>query len=144
MYSPANESKEPLIAAADEGDAERVKTLLEAGHDVNARDEYEQTALIVAANRGHAEIAETLLDSGADADAADVYGQTPLFMAALQGHPEILGRLLTHGADDTLHLGRNGESLGKWIENALGIESYRSCRTVPGRDEVKSRQHCRG
>ena len=54
-----------LIAAAEEGDAKRVRALLKDGADVNARDAQGRTALARAAERGHNQIAKLLEKAGA-------------------------------------------------------------------------------
>ena len=60
---------------------EAVKTALEAGADVNAKNEYGMTALHAATIIGAASIVDFLVKSGANLDAKDQYGQTPLSIA---------------------------------------------------------------
>ncbi len=55
-----------LIEAAKKGDTVSIKALLEAGADVNAKDNDGLTALMWAAVRGHTETAQALLEAGAD------------------------------------------------------------------------------
>ncbi len=50
----------PLIDAAEKGQIERVKALLEAGADVNAKANDGRTALMWAEDSGHNEIVEIL------------------------------------------------------------------------------------
>jgi len=61
---------------------EAVKTIVEAGADVNAANTLGQTALHFAANRGLDQVVEYLAAKGAKLDAKDKYGQTPLNIAA--------------------------------------------------------------
>ena len=66
-----------LLAAAEAGHIEVVKTLLAAGADVNAAASIGsgyQTALQAAASKGHDEIAKILLAAGADVNAPDFNG----------------------------------------------------------------------
>ena len=57
------------------GDAAKVKLLLSAGADVNARANSGRTALMVAAaSAGNAESVRAMLDAGADAKARDASG----------------------------------------------------------------------
>lgn len=87
-----------LIAALD-NDLEVLSILLEAGADVNARDEYGWTVLMVASTE-NPEAVSLLLEAGADVDAKTGWGMTALMMAAsLNKTPEILSLLLNAGAD---------------------------------------------
>ena len=54
-----------LMTAADSGDVASVKLLLSKGADVNARDNYQRSALDDAAYFGHNEVAEVLINAGA-------------------------------------------------------------------------------
>jgi len=56
----------PLMAAAANGHAEIVHTLIQGGARVNQTDMRGWTALICAAEEGHARVCRSLLDSGAD------------------------------------------------------------------------------
>ena len=81
--------------------------LLQAGADVNARDDYGNTTLHYAANlRTNPEVIPeviiALLDAGADVNASGEYGNTPLHQAASRNeNPEVLTLLLDAGADGT-------------------------------------------
>jgi ankyrin repeat protein len=56
-----------------------VKTLIDAGAGVNAKDEDGATALLWAAVEGHTETAKVLIDAGADVNTKDKeYGATAL------------------------------------------------------------------
>jgi hypothetical protein len=56
-----------LLAAANDGDALRLRALIDAGVDVDASDEYGATALFLASWRGREDVVKLLLASGADA-----------------------------------------------------------------------------
>jgi ankyrin repeat protein len=72
LYCVANE-------CASETGPEVVRTLVQAGADVNACSGVTRaTALHMAARRGHVEIARALLDSGAAVNVLDRKGDTPL------------------------------------------------------------------
>ena len=69
-----------------------VRTLIEAGADVNAQDSYQQSPLHVADADVDADVdtgADTDADAGAGADvnAQDSYQQSPLHIAALYKPP---------------------------------------------------------
>ncbi|NIP13689.1 MAG: TonB family protein, partial [Pseudomonas stutzeri] len=90
----------PLMAAAGEGHADTIRTLLAAGADVNAKENvYEVTALMVAAQKGHVAAVEVLLEAGADVNAEAKGGETPLMAAAINGHTAVVEALLAAGAD---------------------------------------------
>lgn len=72
----------PLHCAVWKGHLPIVTLLLEAGADVNARnqnDHWGTTPLHAAAHANQAAIAEMLLLRGADLDAVDMNGNPPLF-----------------------------------------------------------------
>ncbi len=58
--------EEQLVTAAKNGKTAAVQRLLAAGADVNARNEWGNTALTEAAVRGDRETVEALLAAGAD------------------------------------------------------------------------------
>ena len=72
--------KEHLQIAADKGDLDRVKALVESGYDVNAFDDgLSLTALHYAARAENIEVMKYLLSVGADVNAheEDKIGETP-------------------------------------------------------------------
>ncbi|HXD18149.1 MAG TPA: ankyrin repeat domain-containing protein [Vicinamibacterales bacterium] len=90
----------PLLFAAQQGDVESGRLLLQAGADVNDRSGSDRkTPLIVAAASGGNAFSALLLDKGADPDLADEGGFTALHYAALDERgADIVRTLLTHGA----------------------------------------------
>jgi len=94
------EARQDLRWAAGKGRTETVRTLLEAGADVNAQGGMlGGTALIEAAGKGHTETVSLLLGAGADVDIQDKAGYTALIQAAREGYTEIIPLLLEAGAD---------------------------------------------
>ncbi len=108
----------PLMFAAQAGDVESARTLLEAGADVNAGTEETGPPLVLAASSGRQQVALLLLEKGADPNATDGYGMTALHWALEEGivgmsgghtetdpywvHPNMRGlvkELLEHGAN---------------------------------------------
>ena len=55
-----------LINAAFKGDSIEAEALLQAGADVDAKSNSDQTVLMYAAMRGHTEVMQLLLKAGAD------------------------------------------------------------------------------
>jgi hypothetical protein len=70
-----------LMAGANRGDAEMVRTALANGADVNARDVGGKTALMRAAQDGHATVIQLLLSQAADVHAKDPHARTALSYA---------------------------------------------------------------
>jgi ankyrin repeat protein len=90
---------EELLETAEEGDVQEVRSLIEEGADVNARDEDDFTPLHVAAEYGHTDVAALLIEWGADVNAQDDMGWTPLHKAAIWSRTEAAAVLLERGAD---------------------------------------------
>ena len=90
-----------LVNAARDGDMKAVKSLLDKGASVNARDEdFGTTPLMNAAQYGHTDIVRLLLKKGADANAkTNNVGSTALMDAAQHGHTDIVRLLLDGGAE---------------------------------------------
>lgn len=88
-----------LIYAACHGSLEEVKRSLDAGANINAKDNSGHTSLIGASCRGRLEIAKLLLDKGADVNAwGGPYG-TALIAASVGGSYEAVKLLIDRGAD---------------------------------------------
>jgi ankyrin repeat protein len=88
-----------LLQAVNRGDVDRVKILLKANLNVNARLG-ETTALCRAAFEGQCEIAQLLIAAGADVNQRASEGYfNPLLYAAYGGNLEVVRVLLEAGAD---------------------------------------------
>jgi len=112
-----------LVKAAEDGDAVKVKRLLDAGVDPNAMNADHRTALSGAAESGKEEVARLMLDHGAkpDGQLPDT-GWAPLHIAAFLGHVEVARVLLDRGANINIK--------NKYGETALLQAAFR------GQDEV--------
>jgi ankyrin repeat protein len=107
-----------LLAAVEDGNAHRVRELIAAGIDINAKPvvryinhgdgNLEPTggrlAIVVAATGGHVDIVKQLLQAGADVNArgdATLFdnGQTALHAAAERGHLKVIQALIAAGAN---------------------------------------------
>lgn len=101
MKSRPSDDTLTLLRAVDEGNAERVKSLLATGADANATSESNETALMRAVSKGHLEVVHALLEAGGDVHAKSENGFTPLFMAIFFGYADIARALLAKGSDPT-------------------------------------------
>lgn len=79
-----------LMGVCFRGYKEIAAKLIEAGVDVNQRNNQGANALTFAATFGHLEIAEILLKNGADLFARDVRGKSPLDHAVIQENWEMV------------------------------------------------------
>ena len=88
--------------AAKQGDIEAVKQYLDAGADVNAKDDDGDTPLIHAASMMYRaenkEIVELLITKGADVNAENFFCTSMHYVAAL-GRKEIVELLIANGAN---------------------------------------------
>jgi len=94
-----------LVWAAESGDVVRIREIIEAGADVDARNQYSgATALIIAAawctsEKASREVAALLLDHGAQVNARTDDQQTALICASGEGRANLVDFLLERGAD---------------------------------------------
>ncbi len=88
-----------LIAAADAGNAGKVRALLAEGASVAARDAQGRTALLAATQGNHVEAARQLIKAGADVNAQDRIQDSAYLLAGARGYLEILRLTLAAGAD---------------------------------------------
>ncbi len=102
---------DPTLAdAAEQGNGALVRTLLEAGADVNIPQVDGMTALHWAVYHDDAETAGLLVRSGADVNAENRYGVPPLSVAARNGSTDIVTLLLDAGGNANASL-RGGETV---------------------------------
>jgi hypothetical protein len=97
--------KEPDVdihAAALLGNLNAIKDHINAGSDLNEKDEYGSTPLIIAATFGKTDVAMALIDAGADLNLQSNEGSTPLHTAAFFCRTDIVKALLDKGADKTI------------------------------------------
>jgi uncharacterized protein len=69
------------LFAARQGEIDSLRTLLDAGADINQADPDGNNSLLLAILNTHYDLAQFLLDRGADPNAANKDGRTVLFMA---------------------------------------------------------------
>ena len=84
------------------GNTKALKQHIEAGSDLNVKDQYGSTPLVIATTFGKTDIAKTLIDAGADLHITNNDGSTPLHVASFFCRTDIVKALLEKGADKTL------------------------------------------
>ncbi len=90
-----------LLDAAGTADADAVAKALDAGADIEARDESGMTALVIATKANNVDAARVLIEAGADVNAKDDIQDSAYLYAGARGHDEILRLTLDNGADLT-------------------------------------------
>jgi Ankyrin repeats (3 copies)/Ankyrin repeats (many copies) len=102
LHCHGGEMMAPLHLAAEIGDVEVIRKIIEYGVDINAKDLHGCTPLHVASDRSHhkdSSVHRFLLEHGADVNARRVDGSTPLHNASQTGVLEVVRLLLEQGAD---------------------------------------------
>jgi ankyrin repeat protein len=93
-------SDEAFRFAAHDGRIETVRSSIQSGKEVNAKDPTtSHTAMHMAAYNGHSDIVKLLLEHDAAVDPRDAEGKTPLIHACTGPFPETVEILLAAGAD---------------------------------------------
>lgn len=88
-----------LVEAADTGNLDEVRRLLDSGISIDARLPGQGTPLIVAARNGDLAMVNALLGAGASVDLPSLRDGNPLIMAAQHGHHDVVDALIEAGAD---------------------------------------------
>ncbi|WP_428098324.1 ankyrin repeat domain-containing protein [Candidatus Rariloculus sp.] len=111
MAGTAVAAEEATLAdAAEHGNRALIRTLLDAGANVNAPQVDGMTALLWAVYRDDAETAALLVRAGADVNVENRYGVPPLTVAATNASTSIVTLLLDAGANANAAL-RGGETV---------------------------------
>ena len=100
-------SETPLFKAAAQGDARRVRVLIDQGANPNEtctwqspnREHEGVTPLFVASYKGHKEAVWLLVEHGAAVNQVNKAGMTPLRLSCKRGHLELVQLFSSHGAD---------------------------------------------
>jgi len=95
----------PLFIAAENGDADTVKELLDHGANPTkgALFKHGNTPLHVAAQMGFDKVIELLLSKSTNADLRNSADQTPLMLAAWARHPQTVTLLIKNGANPSAY-----------------------------------------
>lgn len=89
----------PVVAATKNRAVEAASVLIDAGADVNAKDDMEDSAYLYAGAEGYNEILEMTLRHGADLRSVNRFGGTALIPASEHGFVTTVRRLIEAGTD---------------------------------------------
>jgi ankyrin repeat protein len=79
-----------MIDAAEKGYLVEVKMAVEAGADINAKNDFGDSALHLACDNGHLPVVKFLMEKGAEISLMNGIDMTPLHMAVRSGHTDIV------------------------------------------------------
>ena len=88
-----------IWTASREGDLEKVRQLIQDGHNVNRGDSGGWTPLMVAAVNGHNQVVRELIRAGADVNGKNNTKRTALHWASRSGHSSVIKTLAEAGAN---------------------------------------------
>ncbi|KAM3553202.1 hypothetical protein ARSEF4850_007027 [Beauveria asiatica] len=100
----------PLGSAADVGNTNICRLLLQSGSDINYRNRMGRTALHIATTKRHVAVARCLLENGAAVHETDDDGNTSLMLAAKCGSSDIFRLLHKNGSSDINFTDSNGNT----------------------------------
>ena len=114
---PAYADVESFVNAAKGSDVAKIQEFLQAGENVNAKNELGNTALHYAAASGNSDMVKFLLENGADANIANDKGWTPLAIAEKKKFGDIVN--MFQSAQNNKDL---SDLVAKASENAKAVE----------------------
>lgn len=100
-----------LVKAVENNDVSLVKKLLQAGSDVETRDNKNRSLLLIATYNNNIEMAQTLLDAGANVNTQDNIKDSPFLYAGAQGKLELVKLFLNYNPDFKIYNRFGGSAL---------------------------------
>lgn len=108
------------------GSTDAMKLLIESGSDIEAVNEWNETALSVASRSGQTEAIVYLLEQGANVNHVCGNGRTPLFWAVGYASPDAIEALIKSGAKSGVD------------KNGLSILAMLKHRVEPDRSKIEA------
>jgi ankyrin repeat protein len=122
--------------AAQNGHADCLQLLPNAGADKEAKTETGSTVLIIAAMDGHLHCIKHLLKAGCDVNALNKNGHSALSVAVGNNHVDCVRALVEAGADITIRV--DGESVEDFANKTGNSDELRMVLLLP----AKKRRRC--
>lgn len=116
------------------GDINEIEKRIDAGLDINSRNENGFTLLMSAVSGGHLPVVEYLLKKGADVNLQDQRVGTPLHLATAKDEVEIIKLLISYGADTNKlsdHLGETPLWMGVRWGKLDAVKTLLECGADP-------------
>ena len=117
--------EQQLYTAAEQGDFNKVQTLLQQGANVNYTNNFGMTVLFAAAEGGRAKIVRLLIEKGLDVNAKSYTGYTALMAAVSNGRKNSTKALIESGADINAQT-NSGQSVVSFAKQPEIIEMLRA------------------
>ncbi len=146
-----------LMMAADAGNLDLTRAVLERGANLHNKDSREQTALMLAAYSGTKEVMGLLIERGANTSDKDGLGRTALMLAASAGNIDCVRALFENNKDslevnalDSLGLtplrlavrGANDERVqGRYVEVVQYLLEHGAVEGVEGETKLTPKDH---
>jgi ankyrin repeat protein len=138
---PDDPASRELVLAAFVCDFVRVRQLLAAGANPDARDEDGRTPIFSAVLGNSVGLLGLLLESGADVNAEDNDGWTALHFAAQEHLPELARILLGRGADPNRKDSDGATALWRAVQACRGrVELVSILRQAGAKDDLPNAQ----
>nr|WP_246198629.1 ankyrin repeat domain-containing protein [Wolbachia endosymbiont of Ctenocephalides felis wCfeJ] len=116
---------EELLAAAESGDLNKIKSFITQGANLDAKDSNGSTPLHYASWNGNLSVVKHLVEKGANLKIKNLDNRTPLYDASLNGHLDIVRYLVEKGVDVNVADEENRTPLHCAVsEGHLGIVKY--------------------
>ena len=125
----------PLIIAAFNGCTDIVRMLLDAGANIEHKNDQGENALISAVQEGHIDTVKLLLDAGADVNQSNTDGETALDLAIRLRQKKELIDLLREKTDGAMGIKKKVKKRSKRMKERTQKKRKRSKRTIKRRKE---------
>jgi len=99
VLSASGTTTTDLLDAAENGDLNKIKTLIQGGANIEVKGDNEFTPLIYAAYNGYLDIVKYLVEKGANLEAKGDHGETPLIWASHKDNSDVVKYLIEKGAN---------------------------------------------